>query len=127
MGHASRAGSKTAYPWGDAIGKVTPTVMAAAVSWMAVPVPVGSFAANAFGLGNVWEWCEDGWHPDYQSAPQDGSVWQGGDLSRRVLRGGSWNGDPQVLRSAKRDWDVPGSRNYNFGFRVARTLLPPTP
>jgi formylglycine-generating enzyme required for sulfatase activity len=129
--YASRAGSKTAYPWGDAIGKGNANCDGCGGELHGRrPVPVGTFAANAFGLhdmnGNVWEWCEDGWHQDYQSAPQDGSVWQGGDLSRRVLRGGSWNGDPQVLRSSKRDWDVPSSRNYNFGFRVARMLLPPT-
>ena len=40
--------------------------------------------------GNVWEWVEDAWHPNYQGAPHDGSVWQGGDTSLRVLRGGSW-------------------------------------
>ena len=40
--------------------------------------------------GNVWEWVEDAWHSSYQGAPADGSVWQGGDMSLRVLRGGSW-------------------------------------
>ena len=63
-------------------------------------VEVGSFPANRFGLhdlhGNVWEWVEDNWHPNYQGAPIDGSVWPGGDVSLRVLRGGSWVGyDPR--------------------------------
>jgi formylglycine-generating enzyme required for sulfatase activity len=72
-------------------------------------VPVDDFRANPWGLyqvhGNVWEWCEDGWHDDYKDAPKDGSVWQGGDVSARVLRGGSWNSVPDILRSAVRNWD----------------------
>ena len=56
--------------------------------------PAGSFQPNAFGLydvlGNVWEWTEDCWNDDYSSAPTDGSAWQSGDCSPRVLRGGSW-------------------------------------
>jgi formylglycine-generating enzyme required for sulfatase activity len=58
------------------------------------PLPVGSFPANGFGLremhGNVWEWCEDIAHPNYQGAPTDGSAWvTDGDPDVRVLRGGS--------------------------------------
>jgi formylglycine-generating enzyme required for sulfatase activity len=46
----------------------------------------------------------------------------GGDPSRRVLRGGSWSGAPQGLRSANRYGDAPDVRNSDAGFRIARTL-----
>jgi Sulfatase-modifying factor enzyme 1 len=95
--------------------------------WRRSTVPVGSFAANPWGLfnvhGSVWEWCADGWHDNYNGAPTDGSAWlQGGEASRRVVRGGSWNDDPQYLRSAYRGWNTTGVRLSNLGFRVPRTL-----
>jgi formylglycine-generating enzyme required for sulfatase activity len=66
--------------------------------------PVGSFAANAFGVhdmhGNVWQWMQDNYHSGYQGAPTDGSVWLGGQGSLGVVRGGSW--DNQLLRAAFR-------------------------
>ena len=92
---------------------------------------VGSFqVANVFGLydmhGNVWEWCADSWHDNYENAPLDVSVWTDSNNKYRVLRGGSWVNNPRDCRSAFRNWFVPDSRNYNFGFRVvvsgARTL-----
>ena len=89
---------------------------------------VGSFSANGFGLhdvhGNVWEWVEDCWNDNYRGAPGDGSVWESGNCSRRVLRGGSWDNEPGILRSAYRAWDWSGSRSDDTGFRVARTLTP---
>jgi formylglycine-generating enzyme required for sulfatase activity len=89
---------------------------------------VGSFKANAFGLhdmhGNVWEWVEDCWNGSYSGAPTDGSVWTSGDCTSRVLRGGSWYGNPRLLRSANRDRFTTDFRNYGFGFRVGRTLTP---
>src|SRR5215204_5004971 len=86
--------------------------------------PVGQFPANAFGLhdmhGNVFEWVEDPWHDDYRGSPPpptDGTVWmEGGDVSRRVVRGGSWNNDPGDLRSAVRNWNTAASRSNNLGF-----------
>jgi formylglycine-generating enzyme required for sulfatase activity len=72
--------------------------------------------------GNVWEWCEDNWHPNYKGAPEDGSVWKGGDASSRVLRGGSWNNDPLYLPSAIRIRLHPDGRYNNVGFRVTRML-----
>ena len=90
-------------------------------------VPVGSFAANAFGLhdvhGNVREWVEDCWHGNYNGAPTEGSAWtSGGDCRRRVLRGGSWYNEPRILRSANRISCTAGSRYCVVGFRIARTL-----
>ncbi|MCA3271413.1 MAG: formylglycine-generating enzyme family protein [Roseomonas sp.] len=88
-------------------------------------VPVGSLPANPWGLhemhGNVWEWVEDTYGP-YPAVATDSRPQVDGDQSKRVLRGGSWLSNPRNLRSANRNWDFPDSRNYSFGFRVARTL-----
>ena len=87
---------------------------------------VGSFASNAFGLfdmhGNVWEWVEDCFAENYAAGqPSDGSAFRSDSCSYRVLRGGSWNYIPQLLRSALRDGFVPTLRSNILGFRVART------
>jgi len=84
---------------------------------------VGSFPANGFGLfdmhGNVWEWCLDHWHENYQGAPSDGSAWNvGGEGDRRVRRGGSWGYDPRYCRSACRSRNTPDIGYFIIGFRV---------
>jgi formylglycine-generating enzyme required for sulfatase activity len=87
---------------------------------------VGSFGvANNFGLydmhGNVWEWCQDDWHNNYEGAPTDGSVWLSSKKSsdKKLLRGGSWNINPGNCRSAYRYYDdLDLSLNFNIGFRV---------
>jgi hypothetical protein len=51
--------------------------------------------------GNVWEWCADTWHDNYDGAPTDGSVWiENGNDNRSPLRGGSWGYNPTYCRSA---------------------------
>jgi formylglycine-generating enzyme required for sulfatase activity len=84
---------------------------------------VGRFPPNAFGLydmhGNVWEWCQDVWHDNYDGAPTDGSAWmQGGDQSLRLLRGGSWYNVPGSCRSALRYGVARGSWYDVVGLRV---------
>jgi len=109
--------------------------------------PVGQFPPNAFGLydlhGNVWEWCADPWHKNYQGAPTQGEVWdqQNENDNRyqtynienlvnllssnegRVLRGGSWDDDPWYCRCAYRYRFEPDGRFSVYGFRVVS--LPP--
>ena len=86
--------------------------------------PVGYFGtANQFGLsdlhGNVWEWCADEWHEDYEGAPADGGVWiGGGDPGYRVQRGGSWRDGAIRCRSAFRVGDIAHNADHIVGLRV---------
>jgi formylglycine-generating enzyme required for sulfatase activity len=79
--------------------------------------------ANAFGLcdmhGNVWEWCLDHRHDDYEGAADDGNAWLTDDEeARRVLRGGSWLNLPRTCRCASRSYNNPDYVNSSVGFRV---------
>ena len=141
--YAARAGTTTRRYWGDSSSAQCHHANGADAAakrvysnWTTVScddgsahtAAAGSYEANAFRLfdmlGNVWEWTEDCWHDRYsRGVPTDGSAWtRGGDCSRRVLRGGSWSGIPQTLRSADRSGGTAGGRSNLVGFRVARTL-----
>ena len=86
--------------------------------------PIDSYAPNKFGLyqvsGNTSEWTEDCYNKRYtQDTPSDGKPWLDGDCTRRMVRGGDWNGWPTFLRSGYRaSSPVIGSS----GLRVVRTL-----
>jgi formylglycine-generating enzyme required for sulfatase activity len=128
--YAARAGTQTAYPLGNSIGRNNANCNGCGSQWdFKQTAPVGSFAANGFGLydmvGNVWQWTEDCYHESYSGAPADGSAWTSGDCSRRVVRGGSWGISWGVLRSAFRFRFTSGDQGSSLGFRVGRTLLPP--
>ncbi|MFM6806518.1 MAG: formylglycine-generating enzyme family protein [Dolichospermum sp.] len=82
---------------------------------------VGFFPPNLFVLhdmhGNVWEWCQDDWHDNYEGAPIDGSAWIS-LTNRKVLRGGSWFSHADYCRSAYRTYSVADFNGSNIGFRV---------
>jgi formylglycine-generating enzyme required for sulfatase activity len=130
--YAARAGTQTAYPWGDEIGRGNANCNGCGSKWDSrKPAPVGSFSPNKFGLyemhGNVWELVEDCYHENYIGAPTDGSPWtQSGDCTRRIVRGGGWQNAPSIVRSANRNWETTGYRDHRLGFRVGRTLPQPT-
>jgi|HubBroStandDraft_5_1064220.scaffolds.fasta_scaffold15765_2 formylglycine-generating enzyme required for sulfatase activity len=132
--YAARAGTTTAYPWGDEInrnGAAMANCDGCGSKWDAQQTaPVGSFAPNKFGLydvvGNVWAWTEDCVHNNYNDAPTDGSAWlgaNGGDCGSHRLRGGSWNFSSGYLRTAFRGGHTTVTRDAYCGFRVARMLL----
>ena len=142
--YATRAGTTTAFPWGNLVGRGNANCDGCGSQWDGKrTAPVGSFPANAFGLydmnGNIYEWVEDCYHHSYKGAPGDGSAWAGGGcvlavpadepfrVHGHVLRGGSWFNPPSVARSADRygDGDGPTARSNASGFRVARPLLAP--
>ena len=128
--YATRAGTTTAYPWGDDIGQNNANCNGCGSKWdNQRTAPVDSFAPNKFCLydmvGKVVEWTEDCVHTNYNGAPTDGSAWleaNGGDCSNRILRGGSWDLSPDNLRSASRSGYITDARSDVIGFRVVRTL-----
>ena len=89
-------------------------------------MPVGLKYPNVLGLcdmsGLVYEWCADHWHDDYEGAPTDGSAWvTGDDVTRRVVRGGSWLDIDDFSRLSNRSWVNADNRKYDdIGFRVSR-------
>ena len=127
--YAARAGTTTAYPWGDEIGKGNANCDGCGSKWdKRETSPVGSFNPNVFGLfdmhGNVWQWTEDCYEDSLNVLPTEGIARTSGNCSRRVVRGGSWYYNPKFLRSAYRSWYTNVVRSDNLGIRVGRTLRP---
>jgi eukaryotic-like serine/threonine-protein kinase len=122
--YACRAGASTPFAFGATITRASANFDGSAT------IPVGSLGPpNGFGLfdmhGNVFEWCQDRWHGDYQGAPVDGSAWMNdADPRTRVLRGGSWAHGASACRSAARMLSgEPRARSRKIGFRVAVAAL----
>lgn len=106
--YAARAGTKTAYWWGKKIGHNRANCLDCGSQWDGKQTaPVGSFAANPFGLydmaGNAWEWVQDCWYLGYQGAPDDGSANEQEGYPARVVRGGAFYSAATELRSGSRD------------------------
>jgi formylglycine-generating enzyme required for sulfatase activity len=129
--YAARAGTTTAYSWGNEVkpgGKAMANCFDCGSAFDdKETAPVGSFAPNAFGLndmlGNVWEWVEDCYHDSYEQAPADGAAWTNPDCRERVSRGGSWGDLPQVLLRTAFRLRTPSVNRYGgLGFRVGRVL-----
>ena len=129
--YACRAGTTTAFHFGETItGELAN--YAAIYTYADEPdgeyrqqtIPVGQFPPNVFGLydmhGNVWEWCADTRHPNYDGAPTDGSAWiENKNDNYSPLRGGSWYSSPYYCRSAYRSINSRRvNSNYLIGFRV---------
>ena len=118
--YACRGGTTTAFYFGKTI---SPELANYDSKYQGKTTEVGKFPANPFGLydmcGNVWEWCEDGWHEDYINAPDDGSVWLNNSNNRRVLRGCAWLARPENCCSSFRFYADAGFVGCNlFSFRV---------
>jgi formylglycine-generating enzyme required for sulfatase activity len=118
--YACRAGSTKKYCFGDDSSKL------GEYAWYIDNCdygghPVGKKKPNDWGLydmhGNVWEWVQDKWHDDYSGAPSDGSVWEGGDNSDRINRGGGGGFSARCCRSALRSCYT-SSGSSAIGFRL---------
>ena len=134
--YACRAGTTTPFHWGATISTKLANYDGREVygagekgNFRQETMDVASFPANPWGLhdmgGNVWEWCADYWHNNYEGAPEDGKDWLeedaiGDKIERksRLLRGGSWNARPSRCRSAFRVSGHTGNHGSAYGFRV---------
>ena len=120
--YAARAGTTTRYSFGNDDSDLGDYAWYDSNSGSETH-PVGQKQPNSWGLydihGNVWEWVQDPYHSSYDGAPIDGSVWESGSSSSRVIRGGSWsNYGGRICRSALRFNAYPGA-SYDFlGFRL---------
>ena len=141
--YVARAGSTTAYPWGDepsdgcAFMNGTDRTFRAKYPALTYvqdlgcddgalkTAPVGSYRANAFGvhdmIGNVGEWVEDCSAPSYEGLDSTPAP-RTGDCVKRVVRGGSWGTIARQLRVAERLNYAPTDLDDSIGIRVAKTL-----
>jgi len=127
--YAARAGTSTAYNFGDDAASLQE------YAWFFKnsndqTQPVANKKPNPWGLydmhGNVWEWTADCRHGDYSDAPYDGSAWlegAGAECDRRVIRGGSWCFLAVLVRSASRNGYTTDGTSNNISFRIARALF----
>jgi formylglycine-generating enzyme required for sulfatase activity len=145
--YVARAGTTTAYAWGDSLdGACQHANVHTEPGWkpggarnatgdtpftcddgVQRSAPVGRYRANAFGVhdmhGNAYEWTADCNHPDYQGAPTDGSAWADDPACMfRIMRGGAFINGPRQTRSASRVGRPASGRASSLGFRVARSF-----
>jgi len=131
--YACRAGSKTAYFWGDSLNGDKANCNGDKANcygdcscgttfegeYLDKTSPVKSYDPNPWGLydmhGNVWEWCSDRYvdYPTGSVVDPTGAT----NASYRVIRGGSWCSSAELCRSDNRGYDVPADRDNNLGFR----------
>lgn len=128
--YAARAGTTTEFAFGDNLSSNLanfdgsfPSGNAPKRKSLERTTKVGSYEPNAWGIydmhGNVWEWVEDIYAPDYKNFPADGSAnLTVGNKEQRVLRGSAWNNRGDSLRSANRLAFIPVTRDWDIGFRV---------
>jgi formylglycine-generating enzyme required for sulfatase activity/CRP-like cAMP-binding protein/chromosome segregation ATPase len=122
---AARGDTTSAFWWEGVMRKNPANCFDCGSRWdSSSTAPVGSFQGNKFGIhdtsGNVQEWMEDCYHPNYQNAPSDGSAWESPGCTLRTVRGGSYTSPLDSVRSAKRGQYEQNTRLDNLGFRVVR-------
>jgi formylglycine-generating enzyme required for sulfatase activity/serine/threonine protein kinase len=125
--YACRAGTQTAYWFGDDGGRLEQ------FGWFmentGKPRPVGRLPANAWGLhdmhGGVWQWCADVFDPAYYKASPAIDPRGPAPAGRRVVRGGSWASEGWAARSAYRQHAAADARQHHCGFRVVCDHRPP--
>ncbi|WP_342304915.1 formylglycine-generating enzyme family protein [Methanolobus sp. ZRKC5] len=119
---ACRAGTTSKYPFGDDESELEE------YGWYLgnTTHPVGQKKPNPWGLydmhGNVWEWCQDKWHSNYEGAPAENSAWEGDASFLRVDRGGCWSSLSRFCRSSRRSGYIPDDCYGFTGFRVLMEL-----
>ena len=130
--YACRAGTTTPFHFGETISPELANYAASSTYGDGVTgenrqetTSVDHFKiANAWGLcdmhGNVYEWCQDHCHNNYDDAPKDSSAWLTDTLdSLHIIRGGSWIDGLSYCRSARRSSPNPSGRSSHLGFRVS--------
>ncbi|MBP1908393.1 formylglycine-generating enzyme family protein [Methanolobus bombayensis] len=120
--YACRAGTTSKYYFGDDESDLND------YGWYSGKTthPVGQKKPNPWGLydmnGNVWEWCEDKWHSNFEDAPADGSAWEYSPSSLRVDRGGCWSSLSRFCCSALRSANIANDPFGFTGFRLLREV-----
>lgn len=121
---AARGKTTSIFYWGDALGRSNANCNGCGSPWdNSQTAAVGSFSPNPFGLydmtGNVYEWCLDTLHRNYEGAPRDGKAWTSKkDKNFRMNRGGSWFQPTREMPVYRRCWDRVDLPRHELGFRV---------
>jgi len=125
--YVARAGITKSFWWGNSAGSSNAHCFDCKSDYStSKPAKIGTYKPNQFGLydtaGNLFEWVHDCYHRNYKEAPTDGSVWEGGDCSVRVARGGAYRSPASSMRAENREKFPSDRGQYNVGIRLARDL-----